>query len=255
MIDGITVHFLDNFGIAADDIHNSFTPGFTPVRTELRGTSRSAPSLNPLSSVAPENTYFVGTDVHGRRFYSRNGDFHLVNGMLRTPNGSSVMGYASGSSKLSPLKVNPTDLALGRVTNAQVGADGSLTYERSLRDARSGVKMTDKVVVGYLAIARFPAGTELEHFNETDVNGIGANRDTTKYDGVHLSPPTGAEPTIGKPNSIGFGPLKTHSVDRGSLDQLAAMRRLSDVYLAYNTLKAIGGAKGKNEDKVIALLK
>lgn len=256
MIDSVQVHFLNSFGIEGDDLQNSFTSGFIPADPQIRSAhARTAPSLNPLSAVAPDEAFFVGTDVHGRRFYSRNGDFRLAEGRLQTENGSTVMGYAPGGTTLVPLQIDPKDVALGRAASAQIETDGSLTYTRPLINGKTGEKQSERVVVGRVALARFAAGTDVPRLIQSQQAAYPVGSDSDSKDGVHFTAPAGLAPTIGKPNELGFRPLQTHRVDRGNLNMALAVKKLSDEYMEYAAFKTAGDAKGKNESEVLALLK
>jgi hypothetical protein len=239
MLDGLIVHFLDNFGVTGDDVKHSYTAGFRPTNSQRFGEARSAPSLDPLSVVAPTDTYFIGNDPYGRRFFSRNGAFKLIDGQLRTQNGQSeVLGYMAGQTGLVPLRVDPKDKMLNRASDVQIEADGSLSYMRSLIDPKTGQKKKERVVAGRIALAQFPGGTQL-----------------SAADGVHITPPYGIEPTLGKPNEPGFLPLQTKRVDRGQIDLKRSLQMLRDSYIEFDVFRVAGRAKGHNEDKVIALIK
>jgi flagellar basal body rod protein FlgG len=243
MIDGLSARALDEIDSRVNDLSNQFKPGYVPVLDEDRsvGSVNAVRSLDPLHAAAPEGAYYVGLDAQGRRFYSRDGAFALVDGKLTMRDGSEVVGYtanAAGEERLSTLRIDPVDSALGRVQGAGVEADGSLVYARSVVDPKTGKPKGERVVVGRVALARFPAGTQID-----------------AADGVHVTAPTGVEPALGTPSADGFGTLVTKMDDRGGVDMMRGLTHLRDAFLAYSALQSAQGAHGKTDKIAMDLIK
>ena len=215
------------------ELDHAFTPGYRSKDNTLTVGSftQTRPTISPLAAAAPADNWFVGVDNHGRTFYSRNGDFQFKNGQLTTPNGYTVLGFPTVNGKaggkttgpndklpddtqngdLEALTADPVDVALGRVTNPHVEADGTVAYTRRIVDAKSKKGTDERVVMGKIALARFPAGTQL-----------------SSSDGVHMTPSNGVIASVGSPGKAGFSELMTHRVDRGSMDFAAGLAALRD---------------------------
>jgi flagellar basal body rod protein FlgG len=243
MIDGLSARALDEIDARVNDLSNQFKPGYVPVLDEDRSVRsvHAVRSLDPLHAAAPEGAYYLGLDAQGRRFYSRDGAFALVDGHLRMPDGSDVIGYTSnsaGEERLSLLAVDPVDAALGRAQDPGVEADGSLVYSRSVVDPKTGKPKAERVVVGRVALARFPSGTQVD-----------------AADGVHVTAPAGVEPSLGKPNADGFGSLVTKMGDRGGIDMMRGLTHLRDAFLAYGAMQSAKNAHGKTDKIAMDLIK
>lgn len=243
MIDGLTSRALDEIDARVNDMSNQFKPGYVPALDEDRsvGTVHAVRSLDPLHSAAPDGAYYVGLDAQGRRFYSRDGAFSLVDGQLRMRDGSAVLGYttnASGDERFGTLSVDPVDFALGRAKGASIEEGGSLAYSRTVVDPKTNKPKSEWVVVGRLALARFPSGTQVD-----------------AADGVHVTAPAGTEPALGKPNDGSFGTLVTKMDDRGGIDMMRGLTHLRDAFLAFSAMQSAESAHGKTEKIAMDLIK
>jgi flagellar basal body rod protein FlgG len=230
---------LDRIAERADDVRRAFTSGAVPQRDDV---ATSAPSsgftLDPLSVAAPEGTYFIVSDSRGDVAYTRDGAFALRDGRLVAGDGASVFGIRTAGAELTDLRVDPVDAALGRVGQPRIEPNGSLVYGRNMIDPRSGARSTQRVVVGRIALARFPAGTRL---NESDSN--------------RSSAPPGETPRVGLAGDGGFAQLATMQRERSRVNLDESLARLDDAYLAFDALAAAEAAKGHLGKTVMDLLK
>ena len=119
----------------------------------------------------PERAYAIVNDGRGGAIYTREGGFSIRDGRVVDDSGRAVLGTTRAGSTLSELRVDGTDLALGRVRDLQVGTDGRVTYRREAIDPRSGAYGSETVVVGRIALARFPIATAMR---PVDANHVGA---------------------------------------------------------------------------------
>jgi len=221
----------------AEDVRHIFEGGFEPGET--RALDRSVvPLLDPLSVVAPDGTYFTSAIGEGRLAFTRDGAFTFADGALRGRDGALILGFRDGTKKPVPLRADPLDVALGRISGAHIEPDGSLAYERSSVDPRSGERRLERVVVGRIALARFPAGTQ-----------------PLRRDPTHVVAPPGVEATIGPAGGNGFGPLTIFARELGRLNPLAALDRLEEAYLAFDALRATRMADGGLERTALDLVK
>lgn len=213
---------LDRIAALRKDLLHAYESGFEPHDPRIAATgSRSVRSLDPLSVVAPADTYFIADGGPGAAQYTRDGSFAVRDGALRFSDGRPVLGFALGErgGTLAPLRVDPIDAALGRAADARIESDGTFAYTRTSVDPRSGIARTDRVPVGRIALARFPAGTRL-----------------AAVDAKHVSP-SGVLPEIGTPGDAGFAPLATHARDPGRLNFEAGLQRLQEAYLSFEALQ------------------
>jgi hypothetical protein len=152
-----------------------------------------------------------------------------------------VLGYpAAASVESSPqrLRVDPVDTALGRVNDAHVEADGTVAYTRTVIDPKTGKPAKERVAIGRVALARFPAGTELQRISAT-----------------HAAPPYGVPPTIGKPSEGSFGALATQSRDLGSVDFEAGLVQVREAFLALDGMSAGAQADAREAKTALDLIK
>ncbi|HEY1883836.1 MAG TPA: hypothetical protein VGG51_12435 [Candidatus Cybelea sp.] len=163
---------LDRITERAADVRRAFVPGSVPQHDDVATPAAISDfTLDPLSVCAAGGLYFVARDARGETGFTSDGSFALHNGRLEDRDGRAICGL-DGSSRLVELRVDPIDEALGRAANARVEADGSLAYDRTSIDPRSGIRESRRIVAGRLALARFPAGTRL-----------------SESDGLHIAPP------------------------------------------------------------------
>jgi hypothetical protein len=234
MMDATSARLFAEIEARSADLTNQFVPGFMPADDSDRQTSvRATQSLDPMSTVAPADAYYVGQDAQGRRFYSRESALRLEEGVLRTRDGSAILGFADGpSGDPVVLAADPVDVALGRVSDPHVDANGNVAYTRNTIDPKTAEVKPEQIVVGRIALARFPAGTRID-----------------AADGVHITAPAGVEPRVGRPGEGEFAKLLPQSTDLGQIDMTKGLMHLRDAYLAFSALQSAKHARG-NTDKV-----
>ena len=76
-----------------------------------------------------------------------------------------------------------------------------------------------------------------------------------RLDAPRLAAPPGVIPHIGLPEDGNFAALRTHARDRGRLDLVAGLDRLSEAYLSFDALRAAHRARGEAERTALDLLK
>jgi hypothetical protein len=239
MISAATSDALDRIATRASDVLAGYTSGFEPQRADAAGQPASLErSQDPLSVVAPENTYFL-VERGGATRYSRDGGFTFADGTLRAHDGAAVLGTAQGErAEPHPLTLDAIDRALGRISDERVESDGTVSYARTAIDPRSGERRVERVALGRVALARFPAGTQ-----------------GSRFDATHFEAPRGVAPLVGQPSDGSFGPLRTYSRDTGRLDLLAGLQRLQEAYLSFEALRAAQQARGGLERTTLDLVK
>lgn len=239
MINAATSAALDRIAERAADVRAAYTPGATPKYGDVAtDVSSSRFVLDPLSVAPPNDAYFVSTDDRGRTCYTRDGSFSIKNGTLVGEAGRPMLGYTTPQGPLCELHVDPVDAALGRAQNLHVEADGTLAYTRSAVDPRTGARENERVVVGRVALARFPAASRL--------GVIDSNR---------FLAPTGVPPHLGRPGDGNFGTVAPMQREASSIDIDQSLRRLKDAYLAFDALQAAHKAQGSVGKTAMDLLK
>jgi flagellar basal body rod protein FlgG len=216
----------------ADDVRRAFTPGAQPRLDDVGREEASYPTLDTLSVAPPDHVYFVERNAAGDVRYTRDGSFTVRDGVLRGRDGNPVLGYSETGGTLAEIRCDPLDVALGRVGEARVNADGSVEYERSVVDPRTGVTERRGVVVGRVALARFAAGTRLQD------EGDGS-----------LTAPAGIHPKLGAPADDRFAPLIPMRRESSEIDIDRGIDRLRAAYVEFDAMQAIyqarnGAAKG-----------
>jgi flagellar hook protein FlgE len=234
-----TAAALDRIAERAADVYAAFTPGAIPQHADV-ATDRpsSHPIPDPLSAAPPDDAYFVTTDERGRTAYTRDGTFSLRDGVFTGASGSPVLGFTSLTGTLSELRVDPVDASLGRAADLHVEADGTIAYTRHAVDPRNGARIDDRVVIGRLALARFPAATKL--------NGIAGNR--------FVSSP-GDVPHVGRAGDGNFGTIAPMRSESSRIDIERSLQRLQDAYTAFDALQAAHKAQGGLHKTAMDLLK
>lgn len=217
---------LDRIAERAADVRRAFTPGAQSRYDDVATTPSSTFTLDPLSTAAPDGAYFVAAGEGGRKFYTRDGSFVLRGGRLSNAEGEAILGFTPRGNALSELRIDPVDDALGRTGAIGIEPDGSVVYRRITVDPRTGTREPQRVVVGRIALARFPAGTRLE---------------TT--DGSHLAAPDGAPVHVGLPQDGSFAALAPMRRERSNIDIDESLARLKEAYLAFDALQAAEAAK------------
>ena len=223
----------------ANDVLAAYAPGAEPQFGDVRVPSAAQPATDPLSVAVPPGAWFVTLDDRGARTYTRAGSFHIgPDGALQTPGGAPVLGTSGAGAALAPLSLPEADRALGRCTDVQVEADGSLAYTRATIDPRTRERGTERVVAGRIALARFPAGGNPQRI------------DATRFAAV-----AGVVPHVGAPVDGTFAALATRARDTGSIDIDLGLQRLSEAYVAFAALEAAHRAQGAGAKTIMDLLK
>jgi flagellar basal body rod protein FlgG len=230
---------LDRIAERAADVRRAYTPGAVPQHDDVaRPTTLSDFTLDPLAVTAPDGVYFITSDDQGRTAYTRDGAFQLRGGKLADADGQFILGERTQAGALGELAVDPVDEALGRIQEPGIERDGSFVYRRDTVDPRSGSRESQRVVVGRIALARFPAGTRLE---------------TT--DGTHCIAPGGVIAQRGFAAERGFAPLTPMHRERSRIDIDESLVRLKDAYLAFDALQAAEAARAHLGKTAMDLLK
>lgn len=139
---------------------------------------------------------------------------------------------------LTELRIDPVDEALGRADGAHIERDGSFVYQRDALDPRSGMRESQRVIVGRIALATFPAGTRLD-----------------SSDGNHLLAPAGVAPQLGVAGEGSIAPLEPMRRERSRVDINESLVRLKDAYLTFDALQAAEAAKAHLGKTAMDLLK
>jgi len=132
-----------------------------------------------------------------------------------------VLGRRAPGAPLEELRIDAVDSALGRVANVRVESDGRLAYTRETIDPRSGKRVAGTIVVGRVALARFPAGTRLD-----------------TVDGRTFDAPEGVAPHTGFAGDGAFEALAPMRRVRSRVDIDVSLMRLKDAYTAFDALAA-----------------
>lgn len=239
LVNSATADALDYIARRAADAANAFTPGARAAFDDAaspKAASRAV--LDPLSVVPPHDAYFVTTDDRGRTAYTQNGAFSIVDGAIAGSNGRAIMGFTAADGTLRELQIDPVDAALKRASDVAISADGSVSYTRSAFDPRSGARENERVVVGTVALARFPAATKL-----------------SLADVERSLPPAGVAPHVGRPNDGNFAALIPMHRGGSHIDLERSLSKLSDAYLAFDALQAAHKAQGAAGKTAMDLLK
>jgi flagellar basal body rod protein FlgG len=238
MLGTATLDALQRIADRASDVLAAYRPGAFPVHGDVARPNTPLPSNDPLSVVAPPGAWFVALDANGARTYTRAGDFHFgEDGRLAGADGAPVLGIAPDGA-LRPLRLDAIDQTLGRAASARIADDGTVAYTRVAIDPRSRARTNETVVIGRLALARFPAG--------------GAPQ---RIDAVHARAVAGVQPHLGAPADGTFAPLRTGARDLGSVDLDTGLQKLADAYVAFSALQAAHKAQGAGDKVVMDLLK
>jgi flagellar basal body rod protein FlgG len=230
---------LDRIAERAADVRRAFTPGAVPQNNDVATAAPASQfTLDPLSASAPPGAYFTTRDDRGGVAYTRDGCFHLDNGVLTGENGRAILGAQTPGAAISELRIDPVDAALGRARNLRIEADGTLAYDRSSIDPRTGLRESTRVAAGRVALARFPAGTHL---------------DTS--DGTELHAPPGVVPHTGAAGDGTFGLLAPLQREKSRVDIDTSLLRLREAYVAFDALQAAETARGRLGKTAMDLVK
>ena len=112
-----------------------------------------------------------------------------------------------------------------------------------MRDAgrrrdKNGERRSERIVIGKLALARFPAGTQ-----------------PVRLDGVRVVPPEGVKARVGVPGEGDFAVLVPHARDLGGVDIVAGLEKLKDAYESFDALRVAHHARGSAEKAALDLVK
>lgn len=234
-----TANALDAIAARAADVYRAYAPGAQPFYGDVAAAETALrPTLDPLAIGIPDGDYLVTSDDAGRRAYTRNGALHLSGGVLCTGANRPVLGFAENGAALTELHIDPVDAALGRAFNARIEADGTVAYDRSTIDPRTGVRENGRVVAGRIALARFPAATRMSQ------TGTGA-----------MFAPPGIVPHVGTPGDGNFTSVAPMHNRTSGIDIERSLERLSDAYVAFSALQAAQKAQGSLGKTAMDLLK
>jgi flagellar basal body rod protein FlgG len=223
----------------ANDVLAAFTPGAMPQFGDVSGSMPPVPSDDPLSVAAPAGAWFVTAGEGGARTFTRAGSFHVgSDGSLQTADGARVLGTPPGGGALAPLRLPEPDRTLGRGTDVHLEDDGVLAYTRTSIDPRTRERSTERAVVGRVALARFPAGSNPQ-----------------RLDATHFGAVAGVVPHVGSPADGAFPALAVHARDIGTVDIDTGLQRLTEAYVAFSALQAAHKAQGAGSKVVMDLLK
>lgn len=238
LISNATTRALDDVAVRERDVLQAYAPGALPERGDVAKAAAAAPALDPLSVAPPPDSYFITSDERGRMLYTRDGCFSIASGSLVDAQGRPMLGYAAGGASLAPLHADPVDAALGYASRAQIAADGSVTYERTTIDPRTGARELQRATIGRLALARFAPGTKMQ-----------------SVDAQHVSAPPGIVPHVGCAGDGNFGAVTPFSREGSAIDLDLGLQRLQEAYLALDAIRAAGKAQGGVEKTTMDLLK
>jgi flagellar basal body rod protein FlgG len=242
MISAATVDAINRIAARAQDVMRAHTPGGFGQHGDVNVNARAPESAtDPLSVAAPPNAYFIVADPGGARSYTRDGGFTIENGSLRGADGSALLGFPSGAARGTlpvPLTLPAGDVALGRCANIRIESDGTVAYTRTAIDPRTTDRSVERVTVGKVALARFPAGTQ-----------------PVRLDERHVAAPNGIAPYVGSPADGTFAGLATYARDTGAVDIDTSLDKLAEAYRALSALSAANKARGGVDRTAMDLLK
>ena len=213
---------MENVERRAEDLRMVFTGGAQPNFPDALRAERAELTNDPLSVALPPDAYFVAGDA-ARPTYTRDGALAVRDGVLSSSDGTPVLGFIEDDASGVPrvLEIEKNDVLLGRARDVRVEPDGVFGYARDILDPKTGESSVERVVVGRVALARFPAGTRLERVNAT-----------------HANAPANVVPFVGSPNDGSFSSIEAQRRALGRLDADVAVSRLQDAYLAMRALSA-----------------
>ena len=222
MIDPAISNALDRIAARDADARGAYVPGFSPAASDVASRAQIVRDDDPLSVALPEGAFALTSGPGGEIRYGRAGAFAFSDGRLVAGDGSPALGFPLGSrTSLVPLRIDPYDAATGGVARPRIEADGTIVYDRTAIDPRTGARRSERVAVGRLALARFPAGTQPE-----------------RIDAMHVRPPAGVAAQLGVPGEGGFGALATRARDLGRVDVVVALDKMKEAYVAFEALRA-----------------
>ena len=238
LVSAATTRALDDIAARERDVLQAYAPGAMAERGDVAKPPSAQTSMDPLSAAAPADAYFITSDDRGRMLFTRDGSFSISNGTLVDAQGRPMLGYAREGAPLAPLTADPIDVALGFAGTARVESDGSVIYERTTIDPRTGRREMQRASMGCLALARFAPGTKLQ-----------------AIDPQHVSAPLGIVPHIGHAGDGNFGAVTPFAKAGSGVDLDTGLQRLQEAYLALDAIRAAGKAQGSVEKTTMDLLK
>jgi flagellar basal body rod protein FlgG len=237
LIDAAMENAFDRIARRAADVQRAFTPGAVPEFGDVGTPSSSRASLDPLSIAPPSDAYFLTLDDHGCTSYTQNGSFAVRDGLLVDAEGRAVFGFRGDSGAPTELRCDAVDVALGRVRDPRVDATGSFSYDRQAIDPRTGTRISEHVVVGQTALARFPPGTRLSP-------SAGA-----------VLPPPGVTAHVGRPGDGNFANVAPMRESNSRIDFDRSLDRLEEAYVSFDALQAVRKTRGSLGKTAMDLLK
>lgn len=230
---------LDRIAQRAADVQRAFTPGAIPQFGDVATDGpASRAALDPLCAAPPAGAYFLTTDERGRATYTSDGTFAMRDGTLVGGNGRAILGFTSRDGVARELHVDAVDAALGRMQNIRIESDGTLAYDRTVIDPHSGTRERERVAVGQLALARFPAATKL-----------------ASVDANHVVAPPGTLPHVGRAGDGNFANVAPMQREESRIDFDRSLDRLEEAYVAFDALQAVHKAQGSAGKTAMDLLK
>lgn len=229
---------LDRVAARERDLRNAFEPGAFARAADVRSKTQPRLELDPCSAAAPPDAFFVVQTSDGRRAYTRDGHIALRDGHIIDAAGTPLLGFITAGGVPAVLRVDPVDAALKRVANLRIEADGSVAYDRRAIDPRSGLRISTRVLVGRLALARFPAGTNLR-----------------PLDATHGLAPDGVTPLVGRPGDAAFASLLPLHRAQSGIDIDRGLEHLQEAYLALDALHTARTTQYGAEKTAMDLLK
>ncbi len=231
MLNAATARALADVAARAGDVLHAYDPGYSAQFGDSAGNERVVRERDPLAVAAPPGDYFIVSSPDGERRYTRDGRMRFADGGLQNAEGD-VLGFAPDGREGAvpqPLRADPVDAALGRAHDVRIEPDGSVVYTRTAIDPRTMQRGTQRVVVGTLALARFPAGTN----------------------------PARAQvaPHVGVPGEAGFAALATGARGLGPVDINLGIAKLQEAYLAFDALRAAQKARLQLDKGAMDLVK
>ena len=222
MVSAALVRALETIERRGQDLRSLFESGVQPNYDDGLRSGRIERTNDPLAIVLPEEAYLIAGDPN-RPAYSRDGALQLRDGTLVTADGTPVLGFAGGEQNgmPQPLAIERRDALLGRASDIRIEPDGIFGYARTIVDPQTLESNVERVSVGRLALARFPAGSRPE-----------------RIDSSHARAPAGIVPFVGSPADGTFSGLAVRSRAIGRLDPDTTISRLQDAYLAALSLCA-----------------
>ena len=207
----------------AEDLRLLYSGGAQPNYSDILRDERGEPANDALCVMLPRETYLMAGDPN-RPVYTRDGALGVRDGVLTAGDGTPVLGYRGDDRSGIPqtLAIDKNDAAFGRVQDLRIEPDGVFGYARTVIDPKTLQPAVERVVIGRLALARFPAGSHPD-----------------RVDATHVRAPLGVVPFVGTPNDGNFASLMPQRRAIGRLDPDAAIERLQDAYVMLRALGAV----------------